>query len=221
MNEITTPNAVSTSTFMFQNEELNRYSEQIARFNGNISASEEIHTINVSNNLCQIALIMAEIDTKELYKQDGFKSAIQYAMDTFDYKRSMAGNLVRVGKQFGERLLTTNFNFTQLVEALPMGVEKFDELCESGEISDEMSMKEIREVAKENKVKPRKASKEKEFYYRVGEHTIGPQTESMFAQGCDEIHKFKSDSGATMYAIRIETVWAVWERIDVVETETK
>ena len=220
-NEITTPNQNGNIQFMFKNEELNKYSAQIAVFNGNINASVEAHLANVSNNLCQIAYIMAEIDNKELYKEDGFKSAADYAMETFDYKKSQAFNLVRVGKKYGDRLLSTPYNFTQLVEALPMGTEKFDELSESGEINPDMKATEIRDIAKENKAKERKPAKVKEYYFALGENTVGPVTEADFMKAACECHKFKAENGDNMYAVREGVWWAVWKRMDTVETEEK
>lgn len=227
-NEITTPNQNGSIQFMFKNEELNKYSAQIAVFNGNINASAEQHMINASNNLCQIALIMAEIDNKELYKEDGFKSAAEYAMETFDYKKSQAFNLVRVGKKYGERLLSTPYNFTQLVEALPMGTEKFDELSESGELTPDMKATEIRDVAKEHKVKERKPAKAKEYYYAIvnaayKDYFVGPATEADFIASSDEVHKFKTNNGRQCYAVvnSESGIITVWERFDTIENESE
>lgn len=212
---------VTNSHFMFKNEELNKLSEQIASYNGNINASTDAHMMTVSNNLCKIAYVMAEIDRKELYKEDGFKSAAEYAMETFEYKHSQAFNLVRVGKKFGAKLLETEYNFTQLVEALPMGAEKFAELDESGEINPEMKATEIREIAKANNAKPRKPAKVKEYYFALGENTVGPVSEADFVKAACECHKFKAENGDNMYAVREGVWWAVWKRVDVVETKEK
>lgn len=214
---------VTNSHFMFKNEELNKLSEQIASYNGNINASTDAHMITVSNNLCKIAYVMAEIDNKELYKEDGFKSAAEYAMETFEYKKSQAFNLVRVGKKFGSKLLETEYNFTQLVEALPMGAEKFAELDESGEINPEMKATEIREIAKANNAKPRKPAKVKEFYFGIvgyeGDHVVGPMSEADFMES-GEIYKLKRKNGETVYIDILESgKCGMWKTIEVTENK--
>lgn len=216
-------NKITTNTqFMFKNEELNKLSEQIASYNGNINASADAHLLTVSNNLCKIAHIMAEIDSKELYKEDGFKSAAEFAMETFDYKKSQAYNLVRVGKKYGDRLLSTSYNFTQLVEALPMGTEKFDELNESGEINPDMNVTEIRDLARAN-TKPRKPAKVKEFYFELlgynGDKVVGPISESNFMES-GEIYKLKRKNGETVYIDILETgKCGMWRAVEVTETK--
>lgn len=217
-------NEITTNTqFMFKNEELNKLSEQIASYTGNINASIEAHTMTVSNNLCKIAYIMAEIDAKELYKEDGFKTAADFAMETFDYKKSQAHNLVRVGKKFGSKLLDTEYNFTQLVEALPMGAEKFAELDESGEINPDMKATEIREIAKANNEKPRKPAKVKEFYFELlgynGDKVVGPMTESDF-MASGEVYKLKRKNGETVYIDILDTdKCGMWRAVEVTETK--
>lgn len=214
---------VTNSHFMFKNEELNKLSEQIASYNGNINASTDAHMMTVSNNLCKIAYVMAEIDSKELYKEDGFKSAAEYAMETFEYKKSQAFNLVRVGKKFGSKLLETEYNFTQLVEALPMGAEKFAELDESGEINPEMKATEIREIAKANNSKPRKPAKVKEFYFELlgynGDKVVGPMSEADF-MASGEVYKLKRKNGETVYIDILETdKCGMWRAVEVTETK--
>lgn len=217
-------NEIVTNThFMFKNEELNKLSEQIAQYNGNINASTESHMLAVSNNLCKIAYVMAEIDRKELYKEDGFKSAAEFAMETFDYKQSQAFNLVRVGKKFGEKLLCTEYNFTQFVEALPMGVEKFVELDEAGEINPEMKATEIREIAKANNPKPRKPAKVKEFYFELlggnGDNIVGPMSESNFME-TGELYKLKRKNGDSVYVEIFEDERScMWRAVEVTETK--
>ena len=214
---------VTNNHFMFKNEELNKLSEQIASYNGNINASTNAHMMTVSNNLCKIAYVMAEIDKKELYKEDGFKSAAEYAMETFEYKHSQAFNLVRVGKKFGSKLLETEYNFTQLVEALPMGAEKFAELDESGEINPEMKATEIREIAKANNAKPRKPAKVKEFYFELlgynGDKVVGPVSEADFMES-GEVYKLKRKNGETVYIDILETdKCGMWRAVEVTETK--
>lgn len=217
-------NEISTKTqFMFKNDELNRLSEQIASYNGNINASADVHMLTVSNNLCKIAYVMAEIDNKALYKEDGFKSAAEYAMETFDYKHAQAYNLVRVGKKFGAKLLETEYNFTQLVEALPMGAEKFAELDESGEINPDMKATEIREIAKANNAKPRKPAKVKEFYFELlgynGDRVVGPMSEAAFME-VGEIYKVKRKNGETVYIDILESdKCGMWRAIEVTENK--
>lgn len=212
---------ITNNHFMFKNEELNKLSEQIASYNGNINASTDAHMMTVSNNLCKIAYVMAEIDSKELYKEDGFKSAAEYAMETFEYKKSQAFNLVRVGKKFGTKLLETEYNFTQLVEALPMGAEKFAELDESGEITPDMKATEIREIAKVNNEKPRKPAKVKEFYFELlggnGDNIFGPMSEANFME-TGELYKLKRKNGDAVYVEIFEDERVcIWRAVEVTE----
>lgn len=216
---------VTNNQFMFKNDELNRLSEQIASYNGNINASTDAHMMTVSNNLCKIAYVMAEIDSKELYKEDGFKSAADFAMETFEYKKSQAFNLVRVGKKFGSKLLETEYNFTQLVEALPMGAEKFAELSESGEITPDMKATEIREIAKANNEKPRKPAKVKQFYFEIlgydGEHVVGPMSEAAF-MSAGELYKLKRKNGDTVYIEILENdKCGMWRAIEATQAKAE
>lgn len=221
-----TPNNSNVVTFMFQNEKLNHFSEQIQSLNNHIQETEKAHATTVNSALCLIAYNVGEIEKSGCYKDDGFKSTAEYAMETFGYKKSQAFNLVRVGREYGEKLLATAYGFSQLVEMLPV-VEKFDSLNDEGVVNPDMSMREIREAVKEHK-KPRKTSEkvEKPYYWvatedRNHEHVIGPMTETAFTSAADESHTFKSDNGTHMYVVRYADVWGIWERLETVETENK
>lgn len=122
-------------------------------------ATKKIATITtkVGKSLYEIAHILNGIETKKLFEEDGFKNTADYAIQTFGYKKSMAYNLIKIGKEYtSPETLESNlpheekdFSTSQIVEVLPLkDREKVVELVEQGEITPDMSCREIKKVVK-------------------------------------------------------------------------
>lgn len=54
-----------------------------------------------------IAAILAEIETKSLYSDDGFGSSAEYAEQTFGIKKSKAYSLITIGKDFTRPIINS------------------------------------------------------------------------------------------------------------------
>lgn len=115
----------------------------------------------------EVALILAEVSHKEAYKDDGFKSAAEYAMKTFGFKKSFAYSLIKIGENFMTPELTStlphkdiDFTVSQLDVLLPLqksDPELLHSLAESGEINPTMTKEEIKQVVKQ--YSPKKETK--------------------------------------------------------------
>ena len=126
-----------------------------------------------------IAAILADVETKGLYKDDGFKNAAEYAMETFGMQKSLAYNLITIGTQYTRPILSdngkvighasnlvppanpdkqnapiTDFTTAQIGRLLPLGRDKVIELVESGEITPQTTFKTLESIVKA--LKPRK-----------------------------------------------------------------
>lgn len=126
-----------------------------------------------------IAAILADVEVKGLYKDDGFKNAAEYAMETFGMQKSLAYNLITIGTQYTRPILSdngkvighasnlvppanpekqnapiTDFTTAQIGRLLPLGRDKVVELVESGEITPQTTFKTLESTVKA--LKPRK-----------------------------------------------------------------
>lgn len=112
----------------------------------------------IRKNLYEVAHILADVDARGLYKDDGFKSVVDYAGKTFGFKESMAYSLLSVGKEYtdAEKLESNlpheeghDFSTTQIQRVLPIGDrQKVVEYVEAGAITPDMSCAEIQKFVK-------------------------------------------------------------------------
>lgn len=143
MNEIT---IYSPNLPTFNNKELNKATQKIAKV-----------ADNMRKNLYAVAAILAKVAETECYIDDGFKSAAEYAMETFGFKKTAAYTLVAIGKEYTAPSLESNlphlegadFSTSQIEKILPLkSHEKAVELVSNGVITPEMSCKEIEAAVK-------------------------------------------------------------------------
>lgn len=100
--------------------------------------------------------IMGDVVKNKSYKEDGFKSAAEYAMDTFGFGRSVAYALARVGersKAIPDLKKLSVFNADKLGGADGLAVKK---ALESGEIDEHTTQGELEAFAKAHPRKPEK-----------------------------------------------------------------
>lgn len=104
----------------------------------------------------KIAFVMACIDKQELYADDGFKSAADYGMKVFGWKKSQAYAYIKAGNKFldenGVTLLPADGEYTisQLVPLLPLPLDETQTMNEQKEITPSMTIKEIKEAVKKH-----------------------------------------------------------------------
>jgi hypothetical protein len=126
-------------------------------------ATEEIVSLqkNVNQSLISVAGIAGEVATSESYKDDGFKSAQEWLMKTFNYKKSTAYTMVKIGKEylqleidaclpiyktiFANPETDEDFTLTQLEKLLPLGKEKIEAYLSTGDLKYSMTVKEIKD----------------------------------------------------------------------------
>ena len=138
-------------TKKFENQSLTKATEEIIRLQKNVNQS-----------LISVAGISGEVEKSESYKDDGFKNAQEWLMSTFNYKKSTAYTMVKIGKEyveleidgcvpvyktiFANKETDEDFTLTQLEKLLPLGKEKIETYLLTGAIKYSMTVKEIKET---------------------------------------------------------------------------
>ena len=139
----------------FANKELNKATAKI------IALAE-----NVRRSAFATAAIIAQVEANKYYLDDGFKSGAEWASKTFGFAKTAAYNMARIGAEFITPVMneknkitgfisklvpetaTHDYTTTQIVEIMPLGVDNAIKICQSGEITPDMSCKAIREKVK-------------------------------------------------------------------------
>ena len=158
-------------------------------------ATEEIVSLqkNVNQSLISVAGIAGEVATSESYKDDGFKSAQEWLMKTFNYKKSTAYTMVKIGKEylqleidvclpiyktiFANPETDEDFTLTQLEKLLPLGKEKIETYLSTGDLKYSMTVKEIKDFVSAIKSLEKK-SEEPETKAEEPETEVGEETEA-------------------------------------------
>lgn len=139
---------------VYSNKELDKSTKAIFKIGNNIKA-----------NWFTIAHIIAGVDATECYKDDGFNNVHEWVETTFGIKKSNSYSLLTIGKEYlreitsesgkvvgyGSNLIIdgeSDFSKTQIEKMLPVGHDLASELVMNGEITPEMSAKEISKVVK-------------------------------------------------------------------------
>lgn len=138
----------------FNNKELNEATEKVFKLGDAIK-----------KNWFAIAHIVAHVDATECFKDDGFDTVHKWVEKTFGIKKTASYSLLTIGKEYtreifnekgkvvgyGTNLITVgseDFSKTQVEKMLPAGHELAVELVSCGEITPDMSAKEISKVVK-------------------------------------------------------------------------
>ena len=137
----------------FKSKKLNEVTAEISGY------INEVQTKAHDNHLA-ISRALARVATEKMYEEDGFKSALDYAMTTFGWKRANAYAMMQVGTKLNAgELPEGNFSVSQYREMLPLSKEAAEEAIKEGVISEDMSAKDIR--AEVEVLKPKKERKNK------------------------------------------------------------
>lgn len=186
MNELTTKT--------FGNELLKKATEEIIRLQKNVNES-----------LISVAGISGEVAKSESYKDDGFKSAQEWLMNTFNYKKSTAYTMVKIGKEyvqleingclpiyktiFANSETDEDFTLTQLEKLLPLGKEKIEVYLSTGDLKYSMTVKEIKDFVtaiKSLEKKTEEPEKEAEEQETEETETETEETETETEQATEE-----------------------------------
>lgn len=146
---VTTTNAVT-----FNNKELQKATNTVFKLGDAIK-----------RNWFAIAHIVAHVDATECYKDDGFNTVNEWVEKTFGIKKTASYSLLTIGKEYTREIVnasgkvvgygtnlitdgTDDFSKTQVEKMLPGGHELAVELVNGGEITPDMSAKEISKIVK-------------------------------------------------------------------------
>lgn len=142
----------------FQNAKLDRATKTIYKLSDGIK-----------KNMFAVAAIIASVDAEKSYEQDGFANVHEWVTKTFGFKKSNSYELLKIGKEYTRAILNeagtvksyqsnlvelnaaNDFTTSQVQAVLPLGHDKAAELVNAGEITPEMSVRDIKKVVKENK----------------------------------------------------------------------
>ena len=150
------------ATKKFENQSLAKATEEIIRLQKNVNES-----------LISVAGISGEVAKSGSYKDDGFKSAQEWLMNTFNYKKSTAYTMVKIGKEyvqlemddclpiyktiFADSETDEDFTLTQLEKLLPLGKDWIQVYLNIGRLKYSMTVKEIKEFVSEIKCLDKKS----------------------------------------------------------------
>lgn len=105
-----------------------------------------------------IAQVLKTVDDKRMFIEDGYKNIEQFASAMFGYKRVTVSNMLRIAKTYmlpdGSTILKNgenDFTYTKLSELLSLGPDTLKKAVQDGEISPEMTQKELRNYVKKQK----------------------------------------------------------------------
>ena len=146
---VTTTNAVT-----FNNKELQKATNTVFKLGDAIK-----------RNWFAIAHIVAHVDATDCYKDDGFNTVHEWVEKTFGIKKTASYSLLTIGKEYTREIVnasgkvvgygtnlitdgTDDFSKTQVEKMLPGGHELAVELVNGGEITPDMSAKEISKIVK-------------------------------------------------------------------------
>lgn len=112
---------------------------------------------SIKKNYFKIAHELSSIANTEIYLDDDFESAVEYAEKVFNIKKSSAYALIKIGSEWlnedaTRTILTENgsdFTFSQIGVMLPYSVDTVKPLCEAGTITPDMSVRKIKSILHE------------------------------------------------------------------------
>ena len=132
---------------------------------------------DIKSRQFSIASILAEVEFKKLYTDDGFSSCAEYAEKTFGIKKSTAYALITIGKEYTRPILNekgkvmghcsnllppadmekmdaplVDFTTRQISIFSTLGREQVIDLVSNGSLYPTMTASQIREVVKAHKV---------------------------------------------------------------------
>lgn len=155
MGEITimTPNATVPA---FTNKALN-------------TATQKVFKIGETVRRCafETAVIIAGVEASECYKEDGFNTVHEWTEAAFGFKKSASYTLLKIGKEYVREIANPktgkiagyasnllpedaekDFTTTQIEKMLPAGHAFAAELVERGEVTPDMTCREIGKIIK-------------------------------------------------------------------------
>lgn len=133
------------------------------------TATQKVYKIGETVRKCafETAVIIAGVESSECYKEDGFNTVHEWTEAAFGFKKSASYTLLKIGREYVREITNpkTNkvtgyasnllpedaekdFTTTQIEKMLPAGHAFAAELVERGEVTPDMTCREISKVIK-------------------------------------------------------------------------
>ena len=133
-------------------------------------ATDQIHVLGnrIRQNYYMVAAIIADVDKTEAYKEDGFNTVHDWVESSFAVKKATSYNLLRLGQEYTRAVMSntgkvtgyecnllpetavSTFSPTQVFRMMQLGRDEAGEMCNTGEITPEMSTRQIDKIVKEH-----------------------------------------------------------------------
>lgn len=133
-------------------------------------ATDQIHVLGnrIRQNYYMVAAIIADVDKTEAYKEDGFNTVHDWVESSFAVKKATSYNLLRLGQEYTRAVLSntgkvtgyecnllpetaaSTFSPTQVFRMMQLGRDEAGEMCNTGEITPDMSTRQIDKIVKEH-----------------------------------------------------------------------
>ncbi len=118
-------------------------------------------SLKVQKSFVKIGWYLKHIRDNELYKENGYASVWECAADQLGYSQSTASRFINICEKFSKDhnspeldIKYAGFDKSQMIEMLPMEPDQLDK------VTPEMTIKQIREIKTEKKVKAPKEEQE-------------------------------------------------------------
>lgn len=146
-----------TPAIQFQNRALQRATAQI-----------QVLGNRIRQNYYMVAAIIADVDKTEAYKEDGFNTVHDWVESSFAVKKATSYNLLRLGQEYTRAVMSntgkvtgyecnllpetaaSTFSPTQVFRMMQLGRDEAGEMCNTGEITPDMSTRQIDKIVKEH-----------------------------------------------------------------------
>lgn len=192
------------------------------------TATESMGKI-VNSVTWMIAKRLAEIDGKQIFKEDGFANCAEYAQKTFGYGKTMAYALINAGKKASliESLPNGDEYSVGQVMEMPKDDKELVAMAESGEIGPDMTAKEIREVVKKAPSKARVRAELKYQFIELGNDDNNiVMTQSEFDHDCAElgilwVEHFTHEEKHYIAGLDNNHRPVMWERVKIAKPDKK
>ena len=187
-------------------------------------ATQRVYKIGETVRKCayETAVIIAAVEASECFKDDGFNSVHEWTEAAFGFKKSASYTLLKIGKEYVRALTNSktgkvsgymsnllpensekDFTTTQIEKMLPAGHALAAELVENGEITPDMSCKEISKIIK-GYIKDDEDSESKEEENPSDENEADEADTSTVVSMCERDGEVIIDDGVDTWIIPVE-----------------
>lgn len=148
-------NIIITKEGKYKNQTLQKQTERMFALGGNIKKA-----------FFGMSAIIADVEAKECFKDDGFNSVHDWTKDAFGFQKSQSYAFLKIGKEYLSIVRDENgkikqvrsnltpddspidYGMTQIQKLLPLGHDKAKEICYDGTVNPRMTVKEIDAIVK-------------------------------------------------------------------------